>query len=93
MWLDVDKGKHIRVGSPSVTEAAEVPQGELELSGRVFRHFWINLRPRKFISRLVIGFLPRSKHLLISCLQSPSAVIWEPRKISHCVHCFPNYLP
>ena len=32
-------------------------------------------------SRLVIIFLPRSKHLLISWLQSPSAVISEPRKI------------
>ena len=33
------------------------------------------------LSRLVIIFLPRSKHLLISWLQSPSAVILEPRKI------------
>ena len=33
------------------------------------------------LSRLVIAFLPRSKHLLISWLQSPSAVIWEPQKI------------
>ena len=33
------------------------------------------------LSRLVITSLPRSKHLLISWLQSPSAVIWEPRKI------------
>ena len=33
------------------------------------------------LSRLVITLLPRSKHLLISCLQSPSAVILEPRKI------------
>src|SRR5574340_164494 len=32
------------------------------------------------LSRLVITFLPRSKHLLISWLQSPSAVILEPRK-------------
>ena len=32
-------------------------------------------------SRLVIVFLPRSKHLLISWLQSPSAVILEPKKI------------
>ena len=32
-------------------------------------------------SRLVITFLPRSKHLLISWLQSLSAVILEPRKI------------
>ena len=33
------------------------------------------------LPRLVIIFLPRSKHLLISWLQSPSAVILEPRKI------------
>src|SRR5574341_809178 len=33
------------------------------------------------LSRLVITFFPRSKHLLISWLQSPSAVILEPRKI------------
>ena len=32
------------------------------------------------LSRLVITFLPRNKHLLISWLQSPSAVIWEPKK-------------
>ena len=34
------------------------------------------------LSRLVIAFLPRSKHLLISRLQSPSAVILEPPKIN-----------
>ena len=34
------------------------------------------------LSRLVIVFLPRSKCVLISWLQSPSAVIWEPSKIS-----------
>ena len=33
------------------------------------------------LSRLAITFLPRSKHVLISWLQSPSEVIWEPRKI------------
>ena len=33
------------------------------------------------LSRFVIAFLPRSKHLLISCLQSPSAEILEPKKI------------
>ena len=33
------------------------------------------------LSMLVIAFLPRSKHLLISWLQSPSAVILEPQKI------------
>ena len=35
----------------------------------------------KMLTRLVIIFLPRSKHLLISWLQSPSAVILEPPKI------------
>ena len=33
------------------------------------------------LSRLVIVFLPRSKRLLISWLQSPSAVILEPKKV------------
>ena len=48
------------------------------------------------LSRLVITFLPRSKCLLISRLQSPSAVILEhplPHKVCHCFHCFPIYLP
>ena len=46
------------------------------------------------LSRLVTTFLPRSKCLLISWLQSPSAVILEPRKIkSDTVHSFPIYLP
>ena len=47
------------------------------------------------LSRLVITFFSRSKHLLISWLQSPSAVILEPpkNKVSHCFHCFPIYLP
>ena len=45
-------------------------------------------------SRLVTTFLPRSNHLLISWLQSPSAVILEPRKISVTVSiASPTYLP
>ena len=43
------------------------------------------------LSRLVVTFLQRSKCLLISWLQSPSAVILEPRKIV--CHCFRIYLP
>ena len=42
--------------------------------------------------RFVIAFLPRSKRLLISWLQSPSAVILEPKNVC-CCHCFPIYLP
>ena len=46
------------------------------------------------LSRLVITFLPRSKHLLISWLQSPYAVILEsPKIVFHCFHCFPIYFP
>ena len=56
------------------------------------------------LSRCIIVFLPRSKHLLISCLQSPSVVILEPRKIksdkmfTHCkilflVHIFTAQKP
>ena len=46
------------------------------------------------LSRLIIAFLPKSKCLLISWLQSPSAVILEPRKIIwHYIHYFPIHLP
>ena len=47
------------------------------------------------LSRLVRAFLPRSKRLLISWLQSPSAVILEPKNIKacHCLHWFPIYSP
>ena len=44
------------------------------------------------LSRLVINFLPRSKRLLISWLQSPSAVVLEPQK-NKVWHCFPTYFP
>ena len=54
--------------------------------------YWKNLTRQTFVGkvmslplnmlfRLVITFLPRSKRLLISWLQSPSAVIFEPEKI------------
>ena len=47
------------------------------------------------LSNFVMAFLPRSKHLLISWLQLPSAVILEPKKIKvyHCIPCFPICLP
>ena len=54
--------------------------------------------PLNMLSRLVITFLPRSKHLFISWLQSLSAVIGapppqSPNKVCHCFHCFSIYLP
>ena len=49
----------------------------------------------KMLSRLVIVFLPRGKHLLILWLQSPSAVILElhQNKVFPCFHCSPIYSP
>ena len=45
------------------------------------------------LPRFVIAFLLRSKHLLTSWLQSPFAMIWEPKKkICQCFHFFPFYL-
>ena len=43
------------------------------------------------LSKLVIAFLPRNKHLLITWLQSPSAVIFGAPQNKVC-HCFPIYL-
>ena len=44
------------------------------------------------LSRLVIALLSRSKHLLISWMQSPSAEAQED-KGCYCLHCFPIYKP
>ena len=46
------------------------------------------------LSRFFITFLPRSKHLLISWLPSPSVVIFraQENKVFYCFHCFPIYL-
>ena len=52
----------------------------IALTGRIFVGKIMSLL-FNMLSRLVIAFLPRSKHLLISWLQSPSAVILEPPKI------------
>ena len=47
------------------------------------------------LSRLVITFLPRSKHLLISCCSHHLQWFWSQKKnqVSHYFHCFPIYLP
>ena len=52
----------------------------IALTGQTFVSKVISLL-FNMLSRLLIGFLPRTKHLLISWLQSPSAVILEPKKI------------
>ena len=46
------------------------------------------------LSRLVITFFPRSKHLLISWLQSPLQWLWSPQnKVCHYFHCSPICFP
>ena len=46
------------------------------------------------LSKLAITFLPRSKHLLISWLQSICSDFGaQNNKVSHCFHCFPIYFP
>ena len=45
------------------------------------------------LSSIIIAFLPGSKWLLISWLQSSSTVILEPNKVCHCFLLFPSYLP
>ena len=61
------------------------------------RTFFGKVMPLLFhmLSRLVMTFLPRSKRLLTSWLQSPSGVILQHPKIKvcHCFHCFPIYFP
>ena len=54
--------------------------GKISLTRRTFVGKTMSLL-FNILSRLVIAFLPRSKRLLISWLQSPSAVILEPKKI------------
>ena len=58
-----------------MVQLASVPDYWKTFVGKVVSLFF------KMLSRFVIVFLPRSKYLLISWLQSPSAVILEPKKI------------
>ena len=65
----------VQLSHPYMTTGKTIALTRQTFVGKVMS-LLINVR-----SRLVIAFLPRSKHLLISGLQSPSAVILEPRKI------------
>ena len=77
----------VQLSHPYMTTRKTVALTRWTLDGKIM-YLLFNM-----LSRLVIAFPPRSKHLLISRLQSPSAVILEPKNIvSHCFHCFPIYL-
>ena len=65
----------VQLSHPYMTTGKTIALTIRTLVGKVMS-LLLNMLPR-----LVITFFPRSKRLLISWLQSPSAVIWEPQKI------------
>ena len=78
----------VQLSHPDMTTGKTIAMTRWTFVGKVMSLLFSRL------SRLVIAFLPRSQHLLISWLQSPSAVILDPPKIvSYCFHCFPIHLP
>ena len=71
----------VKLSHPYMTTAKTKALTKLTVVGKVMSLFF------NILSRFVITFLPRSKHLLISWLQSPSAVILKPRKIKSLTVC------
>ena len=80
---------HSPLSHPHMTTGKTIALTRWTLVGKVMS-LLLNM-----LSRLIITFLPRSKRLSISWLQSPSAVILEPplNKVWHCFRCFPVYFP
>ena len=73
----------VQLSCPHMTTGKNIALTRQTFLGKVMSLLF-NMLPR-----LVITFLPRSKCLFISWLQSPSAVNLEPKKIvCHCFHCF-----
>ena len=78
----------VQLSHPYMTTGKTIALTRQTLVGKVMSLFF------NVPSRLVITFLPKSKCLLLSWLQSPSAVILEPKKIkSVMVSFFPMFLP
>ena len=78
----------VQLSHPYMTTGKTIALTRRTFVGEVMSLFF------NILSRLVITFLPRSKRLLISWLQSPSAVILELRKIkSATVSIFPHLFP
>ena len=77
----------VKFSQPYKTTGKTIPLTRWDFVGKVMSLLF------NMLSRLAITFLPRSKCLLISWLQSPSAVILEPpqNKVWHCFHYFPIY--
>ena len=78
----------VQLSHPYMTTGKIIALSRQTFSGKVMSLLF------NMLSRLVIAFLPRNKHLLISWLKSPSSVILDPKKIvCYSFHCFPIYLP
>ena len=80
----------VQLSHPYMTTGKTIALTRWTITGKVMSLLF------NMLYRFVIAFLSRTKHLLISGLQSPSAVILEPKKqdtVSHCLYCFPIYLP
>ena len=78
----------VQLSHPYMTTGKIIALSRQTFSGKVMSLLF------NILSRLVIAFLPRNKHLLISWLKSPSSVILDPKKIvCYSFHCFPIYLP
>ena len=65
----------VQISHPYITTGKTIPLTRRTFVGKVMSLLF------NMLSKVVITFLPRSKHLLISWLQSPSPVILEPKKI------------
>ena len=77
----------IQLSHPYMTSGKTIALSRRTFVGKVMSLLF------NMLSRLVITFLSRSKHLLISWLQSPSAVILEPRKSQPLFPLFPHLFP
>ena len=71
----IDKGPYDQLSHPYMTTGKTIALTRQTFVSKVMSLLF------NMLSRLVIVFLPRSKDILISWLQSPSAVILEPKKI------------
>ena len=120
-WISSHSKGLSRVLSNNTVQKHQFFSAQLSLQSNSHIHTWLLEKPYfwldrtwlaklsllfNVLSRLVKIFLPKSKHLLISWLQSPPAVILESKRwtllvfsmksviVSHEVcHCFPIYLP
>ena len=107
-WISLQSKELSRVFSNTTVQKHQLFGAQLSSQSNSHIHTWpttgktIALTRRNFFGKVMslllnmtLTFLPRRKCLLISRLQSPSAVIFgaPPNKVWHCFHCFSIYFP